>query len=63
MSDAQKEPQQRRLFEFKLQKQYRHSKRVFNYQVPAYNRDGALLKVGQTFNDPNDEYELTVLEG
>lgn len=63
MSNSQKEPQQRRLFEFKLQKQYRHAKRVFNYQVPAYNRDEALLKVGQTFNDPNDEYELTVLEG
>lgn len=63
MSDAQKEPPKGRLYEFKLEKQYRHAKRVFNYQVPAYSRDEALVKIGQTFSDPNDEYKLTVLEG
>ncbi len=63
MSDNHKEPVRGRVYEFKLEKVYRHTKRVFNYQVPAYSRDEALIKIGQTFNDPNDEYLLRVLEG
>lgn len=63
MSNSEKEPLKRRLYEFKLMKEYRNEKRVFDYQVPAYSRDEALIMIGQTFNDPKDEYILRLIEG
>lgn len=52
----------RKLFTFKLQKKTEDTTREFSYQVPAYSRDEALVKLGQTFHH-DDKYELLVLEG
>jgi len=54
---------QNKLFVFTIKRTYADKVRESNYQIPAKNRDEALIKLGQNFNNAKDEYELELLEG
>ncbi|WNA16091.1 hypothetical protein XaC1_448 [Xanthomonas phage XaC1] len=55
--------QETKLFQFKIRRVYADKVRDSNYQIPATSRDEALIKLGQTFSNSKDEYELTLIDG